>query len=451
MVGRRARRAGGVSVRPSWPPPALFIAALLCGVAAGACEITDVAIPGGESVVVVHAVMRPDRSKQYVIVERGYDGVRAPEGSFAPLPVGPPQVPITGATVTVTNLDQANDPCGATVFNARPGPGYFTNPGSYWGPSDCPSMRPGDRLALRVETPAAEVVTGETVVPGLTGATVTLHGITQPAGVDTLVFNRDRDTLGLTVVGTFFRAMPVEVRRVVVRVGLPPSQYHRTLLTFADTNAIQIPGTIRDLYDDGAGNPTFLGGHHYLVVTGVADRNYFDFARSRNDDLTGRGFVNRLTGGIGLFGSMVTVAQPVMVEADVDDPREGTYHLSGLVDTTHVDVTLDLYLARAAEQTEVSGFLRGAWIQRVLSADGVNPPSWGTWQQGPLSVDGQVSGDSLELTVPTRELGFDGLDLFNIVLRGRRIPGAAFSVSVQDSLGFNVLHIGTLTATQAPP
>jgi hypothetical protein len=36
----------------------------------------------------------------------------------------------------------------------------------------------------------------------------------------------------------------------------------------------------------------------------VTDTNYYDFVRSRSDPFTGRGFLNHLEGGIGVFGSV---------------------------------------------------------------------------------------------------------------------------------------------------
>lgn len=433
------------------PLPPLSIGAVLCGVVT-ACDLAETNVPSGESVVVVQAVMRPDRIQQYVVVERGYDGVLDPGNSPATVPAEPPQVPVDGAVVTVTNLDDSADPCGATRFDAPPASGFFAVRGAYWSPPGCPSMRPGDRLALRVLAPTGEVITGETVVPGFNGATITLRGATQQLGSDTLEFNRDRDTLGIAVDGSFFRALHIEVRRVAVRVGLQVSNFDRTLLAFADTSAIRLPGTIRDLYDKGVGDPTFLGGRYYVIATGVADTNYFDFARSRNDDITGRGFVNRLTGGIGVFGSLIAVTQPVRVTADQDDPREGRYHLEGLIDTVHVDLTLDVYLARATDSTDASGFVDGAWMQYFEG----NPPVLPGWQARSLSqlaVDGHVAGDTLEFAIPTRRIlpPPGGTELFNVLVRGVRTPGQPFTVQLIDSLAFGIAQIGTLTATQINP
>ena len=36
----------------------------------------------------------------------------------------------------------------------------------------------------------------------------------------------------------------------------------------------------------------------------TVDSNYFDFVRSGSDPITGRGFLNHLEGGIGVFGSV---------------------------------------------------------------------------------------------------------------------------------------------------
>ena len=57
------------------------------------------------------------------------------------------------------------------------------------------------------------------------------------------------------------------------------------------------------------------------------DSNYYDYYRSRNDPFTGSGIINKLQGGIGLFGSAVSInSRTLDVTQNVREPAfEGTY------------------------------------------------------------------------------------------------------------------------------
>ena len=67
------------------------------------------------------------------------------------------------------------------------------------------------------------------------------------------------------------------------------------------------------------------------------DTNYFDFTRSITNPLTGRGFINHLSGGIGVFGSIAPVTYELRVTAPQTDAREGIYRFTGNVAGSFVD------------------------------------------------------------------------------------------------------------------
>ena len=78
-----------------------------------ACEFGETTIPDGDPIIVVHAIMRPDVSQQWIVVEQTFTGVGS-DSSGGSIPGNQPQIPISEATVTVANTSLPSDPCGLT-------------------------------------------------------------------------------------------------------------------------------------------------------------------------------------------------------------------------------------------------------------------------------------------------------------------------------------------------
>jgi hypothetical protein len=403
-----------------------------------ACELPDVTIPGGEPLVAVTAVMRPDEQVQYVIVEQSLDGtVARPDSSEVPVPPHTPRIPIENALVTVANLALPADTCGNPVeFNA-------TNPGIYRAPDGCPTMRPGDRLELRVETPAGEIVTGVTRVPGMKGAFLALgdDSIAMGGGDSVLTFNRDRDTLRLGVDAIVGRLLQLDVRR---------NGYLSDFGTQVqvDTTEFTLAGSAVNVFVSGAGNEVFRGGRSYVLTLTLADTNFFDFSRSSNNEFTGRGFISHLEGGIGVFGSGVAEANRVWVVADTDDPREGLYRITGEVDGVTIDTELRVYLRRQAEETEVSAFLEGAWFAENPDWGSFGAPRWISKTVAGKSVDGTFTENRLYVVVS------DTLPESRFVryttLEGLFEVADSTPVVAADSGFVGVAPIGTFVAVRQP-
>jgi hypothetical protein len=231
--------------------------------------------------------------------------------------------------------------------------------GTYAGPICRPE--PGEHLLLRVETPAGEVVTGATVVPGASARDVSTRDLAFLAG-GTGTLDRERDTLGVGVTPISGKALQVEMRSDGNRENL-------AIYAFTDSLGIRIPGNLVNPFEGDDGESVFRAGRYYALAVALTDANYYDFLRSRSDPFTGRGFINHLTGGIGVFGSVETERYRLRVVAPMDDPKEGVYRLTGMMDSVAVDVTLELYLDDVQPE-QVSAFVYGAWWDGVVDGSG---------------------------------------------------------------------------------
>ncbi len=422
----------------------VLVVAFVAG--AGACDLEDVVIPEGQPLVVVHGVMRPDVPQQYVILERTFTGTV--NYDFEVTPTVPtedgPRLPITGASVTVSNLGYPDDPCGPTVsFETLYGPPGMRQQGVYWSPSGCPSMRPGDLLRLRVQTAELEIVTGTTTVPGINTAHFTVARDSFPFGTDTVaVFNRDRDTLRVWVDPVAGRLLQIEVLRTGYLDNLVGTDIQPGAKVFADSTCIAMPGDLIDVFERGEGEDVFRAGRHYVLSAALTDTNYFDFARSRNSKYTGRGFINRLEGGIGVFGSLAATSARIKTVGDAEDRREGVYRLQGVIMGIDIDAELSVFLARALEEAEFSGFLDGNWFTTAGGAEGAK--IWVPYSADSRSVDGHLTGDSLFAV--TFQPGYH--ETLKLRLTGSWVSGAPFPVKVVQVTSTSLIDRGTLTAVQ---
>lgn len=399
--------------------------------AVGGCELSEVVLPSSEPVVVVQAIMRPDLNQQWVVVESSLTGDDPRQSTPGEIPIDRPQTPIADATVTIENLNSLlGDRCGSSVTFARDTQGRGIRPvdGLYWAPPGCPTMQPGDTLVLRVDA-LGVVVTGQTIVAGAQQMLLHQGDTTVVLPGPELEFNRDTDTLEAEIQPLFGRALQIDVRR---RPLLASTRRLRVVSLFVDSTAVTIPGDLVDLFEPGTGDDVFRAGRFYDLSVAFTDQNYFDFVRSFNGDLSGRGFINHLDGGLGVFGSLVAETNPLRVIAELDDPREGTYRVQGMVGAIPVDVEWELYLARSIpDSTDFSAFVTGTWVGGPID----------------VSMDGYVTGDTLRAV-----LEYVGIN----PVTGGRVPGrrsvegllsqqSPFEVFVKNALG---QVIATLTASR---
>lgn len=347
-------------------------AALVCCLLLAAClELDEITVPQTRPVVVVHSVIDVGEPMQFVILEESLTGRSALYYSTGPVPPAPAGegIPVAGALVTFTHHGSGSCDQPTVVLHERPpvelsGIGVVPS-GTYVTGELCP-LSPGDSVDLRVETPAGDVVTGTTVIPGARSIDIRTRG----GGGANLVFNRTIDSVWVDVDPVSARALAFELSRDPAR---SPDAYGGTHFTLViDTMSMVFAGGLRSFEDTDEGEAVFRPGSYMILTAAVVDTNYYDFARSFSNPFTGRGFINHLQGGVGVFGSVLTSQRHLRVIDPQDDEREGLYRISGTFDSVTVDILLDVYLEPFLGDGAFSAFVDGTWVSGPVSttADG---------------------------------------------------------------------------------
>jgi hypothetical protein len=299
--------------RRSMPGRARLLATALVMLMGSACTFDEKVVSVPRAQVVVHAVLNPGSAETSVLVEQTLTGtVTIREGQRYD-PDDPIRsaggLPISGADVAVTGPDGElrgrefllPAPAGGTRGTGR----YVLYRGAFG--SILASIRRGARYTLRVRTPDGTVVTGTTLVP---------NAVPFVPGSKLEAFNRDRDSLRLawsSVAGA---------RTYLIRVDTPFGPY----LSFSDSTRLVLPGNLRNFFAPNL-ERTFIPGFRQRFTLAAVDSNFYDYYRSRNDPFTGSGIINRLQGGIGLFGAAVSIdVRTLDVSQDAREPTfEGEY------------------------------------------------------------------------------------------------------------------------------
>jgi len=382
------------------------------------CELTEVTIPRGEPRIIVQSVLSRTASFQFVVVERSIVG-EGPDAFFGDqIPPEGPVRPITGAVVVLEYpAGTACGPAGDTLVPSDSAPGV------YLAQHPC-TPAPGDVVGLRVLTPDGGVVTGTSTIPG-GGVVVDVGGAGLRPGFQDLI-NQDRDTMRLLAEPFVARGMQVEVRLLS-----GPADPVFFLLT--DSLRLTLSAGLVNPFEGDDGEMVFRAGFEYQLTIALTDTNYYDFARSFSDPFTGRGFINRLTGGIGVFGSVDSRSYGLRVVADVDDPREGAYRVTGTLEGRTVDVVLDLYLDQRP-RGRFGAFVAGTWAGRVAMTSAAGRFGGSNGDPDSLTASFNVEPTPADSTVQWR-------------IRGRR-PGQGSSFPLE-VVGFGSgLLRGQVTAVQ---
>ena len=356
---------------------------MLIGVAGG-CEIAPTAAPAVEPRVVVHAVLNPATSTQSVIVERTLRSIGSnPEQTVL-------YEPITNARVVIYGTPNDSVVVRESVSGT---PGVYRIVSS--APVSVPNVLrlvPGGRYRLRVET-SIGVVTGETTIPlssGVDGARRT--------------FNVDRDTLRVDA------SRVQQAAGFLLRHESGAGVVERFVTRLGETLVRPLASIDED--DDWSfsfAHPVLLPGLPQNFIVVAVDSNYFRYHESGFDPFGDETRGNTLTGGVGLFGSVVPVmAKTLDLTADIDTPIEGSWIADRASLTLPFTLTLYASPTYPANQPSdfrinVSGTGRMAGGRRVdaFATGSANTRSFifnDPNGQGGAGADGVLTGNTLVLT-----------------------------------------------------
>ena len=280
------------------------VLAPLAVLALAACDLERVAIPRTEAQVALHGVLSASAPTQVVLLERTRNGSIRP---FAPpFDLGDPVVSDEGVAESDA-LIVLTTPSGQTLV-AREDISTRSDAkgaGIYRFSLDGASLERGGSYRLSVRTTKGESLVAETTVPGGTPA----------SAADPRLFDRARDTVTLQWPAT------VGARSYLVRIETPfgPRAF------FTESTHVRLPGDLRNV-DQRQLVRVFIPGFPQAVTVSAVDSNFYDWYRTQNDALTGMGLINRVRGGMGVFGSLVRLRfESVRVVAPQDEPEAGNF------------------------------------------------------------------------------------------------------------------------------
>lgn len=369
---------------------ALLGAALVAAALAAACDLGTVTVPRTAPSIVVHGVLNASAPNQVVLVERTLTGtITIPDTTFNPNDpiVSAGGIPVSGATVEIV------DSAGA-AFTGIEDKTVLANgqgAGVYRVPLAGSALRLGDRYQLRVHTPDGIDLTAFTRVPR--------PDVSSTGGLSR-TFNRDHDTLlvGWQAAGA--------TRAYALRVESPFGPF----FLFTDSLRFTLSGDIRNLFADQLQH-VFIPGFRQDLLVAAVDSNFFDYYRTNNDPFTGTGIISRVSGGLGLFGSMVILSSGTLnVTADQADPIEGRYRASAAPDPS-TPAIITLYVESPAARAGLPASLSGRYVTAgpAAHADG---------------LIGQMNGTSVSFALLANQLITDTVDVFTGQFDGKTITGS---------------------------
>jgi hypothetical protein len=335
-------------------------------------------------------VLNPSATSQVVLVERTLSGaVTIPDTAFDAIDpiVSGGGIPVSGALVEIM------DTTGTTVRGVedRTVNADHRGAGVYRFPLGFGSLRLGMRYRLHVHTPDGEDVTASTQIPA--------PAVTASGGF-TRSFNRDRDTLLVQ-----WNRAPI-ARSYGVRVETPFGPF----FLFTDSTRFRMTGDVRNLFA-GDLQRVFIPGFRQDMLVAAVDSNFYDYYRSNNDPFTGTGIISRVQGGLGLFGSLVSLNSGTLtVVANQTDPIEGRFRLTSAGIGAQVANQFTLYVESKATREDLPAALSGRYVTPAPNSRGDG-------------ILGQQIGTSVTLALLLNQLSGDTVDVFTGELRGDTLTG----------------------------
>jgi hypothetical protein len=359
------------------------------------CELDEVVIPRTEARVAVHGVLSASAPTQVVLLERTRNGsvfLLGPPFDLVDPVVSDEGIAESGATVRLTTpsgqtLLARED---KTVRDDGKGAGIyrFALPGA--------ALERGGAYRLSVRTAKGEELAAETSVPSGVAA----------AAAEQRVFDRTRDTVVLE-----WPAVP-GARSYFVRIETPfgPRSF------FTEGTRVRLTGELRNL-DAGPLPRVFIPGFPQAVTVSAVDSNYYDWYRTHNDRISGTGLVNRVRGGIGVFGSLVRLRfEEFRVVAPQPEPVAGVFRFVGTqaerISTPYLG--LELYVESRAARSDQGDALSGRYARR---------PSLGMTGCVECGLLGSARNGRIELALLRDWFASDTAEVFTGEVRGDTIVG----------------------------
>ena len=374
----------------------LRLAVLASPLLASACELDEVTIPRTEPRLSMHSVLSASALTQVVLLERTRNGsvvLIGPPFDLTDPVVSDDGLAESGATVRLTT------PTGQTIFAIEDTilRGDGKGAGIYRFPLRGDALQRGGTYRLTVRTIAGAELAAETVVPTGDAAAV-------PEQRD---FDRARDT----VVIAWPRS--AGARSYFVRVETPfgPRSF------FTDSTRVRLTGELRNT-DVNVLPRVFIPGFPQAVTVSAVDSNYYDWYRTHNDALSGRGLVNRVQGGFGLFGSLVRLGfHELRVRAPQTEQAAGVFRFDGPPEqrATTPYLSLELYVESRAGRSDQADALSGRFERRPTFS-GPNDPIDG--------LLGTVRNGRVELSFLRNWSATDTAEVFQGEMRGDTIAGS---------------------------
>lgn len=355
------------------------------------CELgEEIVTPEGTPAVILHSVFNPDAFQQMILLERAWDGRRF---VWQVGQIYDPLNPIfTGGGVPEPRAEiDVTTPSGEVIRAGE----FSRGAGVYLVPITGQALTPGGTFLLHVKTTSGEILSSRMTVPVF------------PPSVPVVSASLDAsaDTLHLTwepVAGA--RAYQVVAENVF-----------RTWTMFTESTSARLPGGMRHTQSDGL-PAVFQPGFDQHVSVVAVDSNYYDYYRSSNSSSTGRGLVNRIEGGLGVFGAAAPVIRKrLRITSRFRFPVEGTYAFLGTADE-RAGTLLRRLTVYVAAHASLSDGLSGRF-----SANSLFPLFPASDTAG--AFVGRRWKDSIEVTILSQQRLRDTIDVFKGRVAGDTIIG----------------------------
>ena len=321
-----------------------FVLAALVG-----CELGETSAPPGESHLLLHGILYAHTSPfaiQEFALERTWDGVNYVWQAGPPYSPSDP-ILTGGGTPEVRAVVELTTPTGEVV-RAQERNATDVNPccaGMYQFFLQRSSLVAGGRYRLTIQTTDGQVLTAQATMPAM-------PPLQSLSAED---FDRTTDTLRITWEPVAYAAA----------YELVIENAYSNFRIFTESTTVRLTGLLRNV--DAEGFPSaFLPGFTQRISVIAVDTNYYDYYRSRNG-LRGRGLVNRIAGGYGVFGAGAPVLERTLrVNAPFTRPAEGEYRYYGTVADSMITLItrLTLHVESPSSKADAVEGLSGTYRAR---------------------------------------------------------------------------------------